>query len=234
MNSPYLHNVHQTESDTAGAGGGGGGVYKDRYRWLAVLYVPQGVSQGRHHMLGRFDSEDEAGAAYKWVQDITSSTTLFLLLAAFVAFSNTAIIFILMSFFSFLQALEEVRITGAYSSRRKKRLSIMLDGSAVTLSGSASASQLASAATAAAFATAVASATAAASANAAASAVSATTAASATAASTTAATTTATAASATTTTNATANTAPSSLPLAPTPVAPSAQAQAPPLETKAS
>jgi hypothetical protein len=79
VNSPYLHNVHQTESDTAGAGGGGGGVYKDRYRWLAVLYVPQGVSQGRHHMLGRFDSEDEAGAAYKWVQDITSSTSLLLL-----------------------------------------------------------------------------------------------------------------------------------------------------------
>lgn len=74
MNSPYLHNLHQVESDAVGAGGGGGGVYKDRYRWLAVLYVPQGVNQGRHHMLGRFDSEDEASAAYKWVGDIIATT----------------------------------------------------------------------------------------------------------------------------------------------------------------
>jgi hypothetical protein len=187
----------------------------------------------------------QMGTRYNLLDFLTSAVLLFI---AFIAFSSTANIFIFMSFFSSQQALEEVRITGAYSSRRKKRLSIMLDGSAVTLSGSASASQLASAATAAAFANAVASATAAASATATAATATAA-AATATAAATTTAAATATAAAnattaasaataaATTTavsSNAIANTAPSSLPSAPTPVAPSAQAQAPPVEPKAS
>ena len=71
MNIPFLHNAFTAETDNAGGAGGGGGVYKDRFRWLAVLYVPssgvQGQGQGRHHLLGRFESEDEANAAYKWV-----------------------------------------------------------------------------------------------------------------------------------------------------------------------
>ena len=65
-NTPFLQNTFQVETDNAGASGGGGGVYKDRARWLAVLYVSQGA-QGRHYLLGRFESEEEANAAYKWV-----------------------------------------------------------------------------------------------------------------------------------------------------------------------
>ena len=41
-----------------------------------------------------------------------------------------------------LKALDEVRLTGAYSSRRRKRLSIVLDSSSVTLSGSTSSNSL--------------------------------------------------------------------------------------------
>lgn len=68
MNIPFQHNAFPAETEVAcGVGGVGGGVYKDRYRWLAVLFVPQGGGQGRHHLLGRFDSEDEANVAYKWV-----------------------------------------------------------------------------------------------------------------------------------------------------------------------
>lgn len=78
LNIPYLHNALSLETDSiCGVGGGsGGGVYKDRYRWLAVLYVPQNGGQGRHHLLGRFDSEEEANAAYKWVRYDRENMTL--------------------------------------------------------------------------------------------------------------------------------------------------------------
>lgn len=68
LNTPSLHNAFLQETDAAGAGGGVGGIYKDRYRWLAVLHVPQHGHQGRHYLLGRYDSEDEANASYKWVR----------------------------------------------------------------------------------------------------------------------------------------------------------------------
>jgi hypothetical protein len=67
MNTPSLHNAFLQETEAAGAGGGVGGIYKDRYRWLAVLHVPVQGHQGRHYLLGRYESEDEANAAYKWV-----------------------------------------------------------------------------------------------------------------------------------------------------------------------
>lgn len=65
--APLLHNLLPVETDAAGAGGGAGGIYKDRLRWLAVLYVPQSGSTGRHYLLGRFDTEEEANTAYRWV-----------------------------------------------------------------------------------------------------------------------------------------------------------------------
>jgi hypothetical protein len=67
MNTPSLHNAFLLETEAAGAGGGVGGIYKDRHRWLAVLHVPLLGHQGRHYLLGRYESEDEANAAYKWV-----------------------------------------------------------------------------------------------------------------------------------------------------------------------
>lgn len=67
MNTPTLHNAFLQETEAAGAGGGVGGIYKDRYRWLAVLHVPLPGNRGRHYLLGKFESEEEANAAYKWV-----------------------------------------------------------------------------------------------------------------------------------------------------------------------
>ena len=71
--APHLHNLLPLETDAAGAGGGAGGIYKDRLRWLAVLYVPMSGSIGRHHLLGRFDTEEEANTAYRWVSSLISS-----------------------------------------------------------------------------------------------------------------------------------------------------------------
>lgn len=75
MNTPTLHNAFLQETEAAGAGGGVGGIYKDRYRWLAVLHVPLLGHQGRHYLLGKYESEDEANAAYKWVSAPTISQT---------------------------------------------------------------------------------------------------------------------------------------------------------------
>lgn len=64
---------------------GHGGVYRDRNRWAAVIYVPpphaDGVADrsrnaddapasGRHHLLGQFNTEGDATAAYQWVRDV--------------------------------------------------------------------------------------------------------------------------------------------------------------------
>jgi hypothetical protein len=85
LNPPYLCNPIPIEKGKCVGDEVSGGIYRDRNRFLAVLYVAPEGGHGRHHLLGRFDSEEEANAAYKWVryqhpnQDIQNNQQNFVL-----------------------------------------------------------------------------------------------------------------------------------------------------------
>jgi hypothetical protein len=68
LNPPFLCNLIPIEKGKGVGDEVSGGIYRDRNRFIAVLYVASEGGHSRHHLIGRFDSEEEANAAYKWVR----------------------------------------------------------------------------------------------------------------------------------------------------------------------
>lgn len=68
VNPPFLCSSIPIEIGSSVGDEVSGGIYRDRSRFMAVLYMAPEGGHNRHHLLGRFDSEEEANAAYKWVR----------------------------------------------------------------------------------------------------------------------------------------------------------------------